>query len=439
MTDRLKQETFATLQGMGYNYILINKAYNRSNIKTTEGVMNYILSHPELQTEVTQELSEQEASLLGGDSKSGGISKSANYNNLYEQLLLMGFEDYLIEASLAATNARSVDSAMDWISKNRSRVRKPGSKAGTRGVKKPNARSGKNTPGGTRRNYNTRNSKKVEKPAPRAGGRKNTGGRTGGASGRGGRRPTGRVPKSKPASKYSKNDINPIAPEPEDDIDQPKTEAGKVYSSSGVLGGDNRSEFGVYDPTSRPKFVADSKPTNEKSEAQKRREEQKKKKEEEQRRQAILKNVQKREKENRRLGLGKQEGMIEKKPLQKKAKNPPEQQRKHQMEMVSKPRSVVVSQQGARKTKHQVEAEEKERARKDILKQLAIDKAKRFGRPVDIDDDEDRPPTVLERFEAIYAKMVAIYPIRTKKAKILQVCLKTAGIYISKTKTCSDI
>lgn len=55
MSDVYKRETYNTLTAMGYSYALVDKAYKMAPIKTTEGVINYIHSNPNLHIEVEKE------------------------------------------------------------------------------------------------------------------------------------------------------------------------------------------------------------------------------------------------------------------------------------------------------------------------------------------------------------------------------------------------
>jgi hypothetical protein len=48
MSENYKRETYNTLTSMGYSYMLVDAAYKQSDDKSTEGVINYIYSNPEL-------------------------------------------------------------------------------------------------------------------------------------------------------------------------------------------------------------------------------------------------------------------------------------------------------------------------------------------------------------------------------------------------------
>lgn len=74
----------------------------------------------------------------------------------------------------------------------------------------------------------------------------------------------------------------------------------------------------------------------------------------------------------------------------------------------------------------------KEQEKKQILKQIAIDRAIKNGTPVVLNDDSQKEETIEEKFKALYEKMEKCYPIRTPKAAELAKCLETIGIYISK-------
>jgi len=82
-------------------------------------------------------------------------------------------------------------------------------------------------------------------------------------------------------------------------------------------------------------------------------------------------------------------------------------------------------------TKGEREKWMKEQQKKQILRQIAIDKAMRTGKPVEL-EEENKEPTIEENFIELYEKMEKIYPIRTPKAAKLAKCLDTARIYICK-------
>lgn len=65
------------------------------------------------------------------------------------------------------------------------------------------------------------------------------------------------------------------------------------------------------------------------------------------------------------------------------------------------------------------------------MRQIAIDKAIRTGKPVEL-ENKNKEVTVEERFIELYDKMEKIYPIRTPKAAKLAKCLNTIRIYLSK-------
>jgi len=82
-------------------------------------------------------------------------------------------------------------------------------------------------------------------------------------------------------------------------------------------------------------------------------------------------------------------------------------------------------------TKGEREKWNKEQEKKEILQQLAIDKAMRTGKPIEL-EDPNKEPTVEEKFVELYEKMEKCYPIRTPRAAILAKCLDTIRIYLCK-------
>lgn len=74
----------------------------------------------------------------------------------------------------------------------------------------------------------------------------------------------------------------------------------------------------------------------------------------------------------------------------------------------------------------------KEQEKKQILRQIAIDRAIKNGTPIVLDNDDEKQESVEDKFKGLYEKMEKCYPIRTPKAAELAKCLETIGIYLSK-------
>ena len=115
--DPYRSETFQTLTAFGYNYILAEIAYQAAPIKTVEGVINYIESNPSLEKRVLEEIqakellakteAESEQEYLNVQRQSFEEEAYLQMPNvgyidpeLKHELLLMGYEDYLVIASL---------------------------------------------------------------------------------------------------------------------------------------------------------------------------------------------------------------------------------------------------------------------------------------------------------------------------------------------------
>lgn len=131
MSDRFKTETYNTLTAMGYSYAVVDKAYKASEDKTTDGVINYIFSNPD-------------STHRGGDDQynsnqsrpQSSQSKTQNLQadlELSGQLLLMGYDDYLIEACLQQINEyKTVESCINWIENNMHKIKPPTKAAPTK-------------------------------------------------------------------------------------------------------------------------------------------------------------------------------------------------------------------------------------------------------------------------------------------------------------------
>ena len=162
-----KSEVLTMLQAMGYNYLLVDKAYDRAPIKTGEGVINFINSNPTLRSEIEAELQTQEAMIYSQAQEQKTLERvqkesfeaEAYRKNpnvgfidpvLREKLLLMGYEDFMVVAALQATNSASADAAVNWIVDYGYKIPRPAP------VRQPQP---------TKPTYNTR---KVVKPKPAA-------------------------------------------------------------------------------------------------------------------------------------------------------------------------------------------------------------------------------------------------------------------------------
>jgi hypothetical protein len=410
MSDRVKQETYNSLQSMGFSYVLVDLAYKRAPIKTTEGVFNYIENNPNIRREAEMQARSQEQQIMGNSSSESEVNPQ-----LFEQLLMMGFEDYLIRAALKATRNRSADAAMTWIIENQSKVPKPGRSGGRAAKPKAQPKAGR----GERRKKTMGNAgrqilgggykpKESGRTAGRAGGR--TGGRRAGPAGP----KPGAKPPAKPGSGYSRRQKEKKI------VKKPAKESTQFDQGTADPRAPAPVDFGVYNPYNRPQVVKDEAPEPVAKEGMEEKEPEMDDRQLRERRLKMLRKAQEREMQNEKL----------KRKLIREGKIPKEQPKK------KKPiKNIPIKKPTAEETeglsKHQIEKLEKEKAKKEILRQLAIDKAHRFGKPVEI-DEEDREPTIEEKFEEIYEKMESIYPIRTKKAKALKVCLTTIGIYLSK-------
>jgi hypothetical protein len=101
MSDNYKKETYNTLQAMGYSYAVVDRAYKESKDQTTDGVLNYIFSNSHLTSEASYDSYDSRPntgySNRDAPKRQGSTSEDLE---LKAQLLLMGYEEYLIDASL---------------------------------------------------------------------------------------------------------------------------------------------------------------------------------------------------------------------------------------------------------------------------------------------------------------------------------------------------
>ena len=121
MSDNYKKETYNTLQAMGYSYVVVDNAYKLSTDKTTDGVLNYIFTNPE----ISQQSSYDSRPNTGSRDAPKRQGTSNDDLELKAQLLLMGYEEYLIDACFQNIQGRSVDQCLNWIFDNMNKVKEP--------------------------------------------------------------------------------------------------------------------------------------------------------------------------------------------------------------------------------------------------------------------------------------------------------------------------
>lgn len=377
MSDNLKKETYRSLQSMGYNYIMVDLAYKRAPIKTTEGVLNYIMSNPTLQEESEDQINQHSNSYPQRSSNRTSKIDPA----LKGELLLMGFLEEQIDAALANPGVNNIEKAINWISDHPHlpEKKKEVKKVSKEREKKPIIPSRRNE-----KRISSGYSRTKEEPVRRK------------IDSRGQKKKIGNVDITEKKSDNSNKDTPNV-------------------------------EFGVYDPSRRPKIVEDSGLKIEKTKEEKEKEEKiRQEKERERLRMEMLKRAKMREIENKRNPPPKPEPQME------------EIKKKTNFSKKDKGSEIHAKIAALNEKKKQEEKLgvyerqklEKEREKKAILDQLALDKARRFGKEIEI--EEEQVVTVEDHFLEIYEKMESIYPIRTPKAQKLKTCLTTIGIYLSK-------
>lgn len=120
--DGHKESTVSSLKIMGFDPDLIEKAYARSDIKTVEGLINYIEAHPNLQNEPdipagnTGDHNQQ----AGGAQESPGESISGHVNQAQvAELTQLGHSKDVAEKALFMTQGAGVAAAKEWIDEHR--------------------------------------------------------------------------------------------------------------------------------------------------------------------------------------------------------------------------------------------------------------------------------------------------------------------------------
>lgn len=129
-----EKEVTQQLTAMGFDPQVISKAYAAADIKTAEGIINYIDAHPEIQ--VVDSGAMQEESNPNTETKpaenSGameeetkpaepqGVPISGHVNSqLRDNLIAMGYKKNPAEKGLLLTGNKTIQAAIDWMDQNK--------------------------------------------------------------------------------------------------------------------------------------------------------------------------------------------------------------------------------------------------------------------------------------------------------------------------------
>ena len=526
MSDNYKKETYNTLQSMGYSYVLVDTAYKQSTDKSTEGVINYIYSNPNLMDDLEQDYNNNNSRPNTGYSQSGdyGGGKRSGLSNadleIKAQLLLMGYEEYLIDACIENGINRSVDQAINWLSDNSHKIKIPSKKIESKEVSNtsqknvgiaqdPNDKKvttglmGGRTSGTTITRAPAKTSGTVitqsntgmsrQQPGPVATRRlpapvKETEWRAPLANSnktpvqqpvqkpsaqstqqsfrqptqqpvqQQARQPTQQIPQQQlrqptqqpvqqqvrqpaqqpvqkqvrqPEKQYVQQPqverLNPATQPTPDNRGAQRTEVKNPFQQSAQIVAPTTETTANFTKTRyehyQPKQILirddNIKVENKKSEDQLQKEQAI---ENERQRKEILVRAQARERENEQIA------QIEfKKRIKEGIKEAPKQVEISVPQI--EPVESLVPPPGL--SKGEKDKWIKEQEKKQLLKQIAVDRALKSGKPVKLEDDNKSEDTVEHKFKELFEKMEKCYPMRTPSASILAKCLDTIRIYLS--------
>jgi hypothetical protein len=111
MENSHKQSVVQVLTEMGFGEKVIELAFARADVKTVEGLVNYIDAHPNLENEPADAPGQPEPP---GDPISGHVNQA-----FVEQLLATGVSKDVAEKALFLTQNASVQAAAQWIEQHR--------------------------------------------------------------------------------------------------------------------------------------------------------------------------------------------------------------------------------------------------------------------------------------------------------------------------------
>jgi len=115
MESEHKKSVTTQLLEMGFEAGIIEKAYNRSDVKTVEGLINFIDAHPNLANEP-----DTPTGTDGPAQESPGESISGHVNQVFvEQILKAGYSKDCAEKGLFMSQNTSVEAAIEWLEQHK--------------------------------------------------------------------------------------------------------------------------------------------------------------------------------------------------------------------------------------------------------------------------------------------------------------------------------
>lgn len=113
-----KSSVVQLLKEMGFADNITEKAYDRADIKTVEGVINFIDAHPNLENEPDQPANKMDEESIPKESP--GESISAHVNQVWvHELVSAGNTKDVAEKAIFMTQSASVEAAKQWIEEHR--------------------------------------------------------------------------------------------------------------------------------------------------------------------------------------------------------------------------------------------------------------------------------------------------------------------------------
>lgn len=118
MENTHKQSVVQSLAEMGFSEKVIELAYTRSQIKTVEGLINYIDSHPNLENEPADAVHAEGEHQAPQEAPGEAISDHVN-QVFVQDLVKTGLSKDVAEKALFFTQNASVDAALAWVEQHR--------------------------------------------------------------------------------------------------------------------------------------------------------------------------------------------------------------------------------------------------------------------------------------------------------------------------------
>jgi len=121
-------ETINGLVAMGFNEAVVQQAYQKADIKTVEGLINYIEANPQINNAGAMDEENPNPSQPGApveeetpqESDENLVAITSHINTQFrDQIIQMGYERHPAEKALFMTQNKSLQAGLDWLNQHK--------------------------------------------------------------------------------------------------------------------------------------------------------------------------------------------------------------------------------------------------------------------------------------------------------------------------------